>query len=170
MSDPLTAVPPHLTFAYRADELQRLREFAGLSIERTMPWNSFWIVSLGMIFVIGLAVLGAQKSGLLAVPAVPPVLLAAWLTRTAPRSLERSDLRWDIDFSDAGLCWKSDLSETRVSWRAVKSIEAWSGNVLIWLLHGQTLPIPARVFADDAARRSFIAAVQARIDGAAKAE
>ena len=64
------------------------------------------------------------------------------------------------------MTWRSELFETRVSWRAVKSVEVLREGVLIWPLQRRSLVVPARVFADAAALRTFIAAVQAQIDRA----
>ncbi len=76
MSNP--PLPPRLAFDYREGELVLFRIMAGYSLNRSLPWNSYWIVLGSMIFIIGFAVLGAQKSGLILSAQVPTVLLTAY--------------------------------------------------------------------------------------------
>jgi YcxB-like protein len=150
-----------------------------------MPWYSFWIVLGAMFFVIGFAVLGVQKTGRISVAEAPDVLLAAYvayafgaglatllafrrLRRIARTAEELAGVPWEVSLADTGMVWKSDISETRLSWRAVKSIEAWREGVLIWVVQRRAFIIPSRIFADSQARQAFIAAVQAHIDRAAQ--
>jgi hypothetical protein len=187
MTEP--APPPPFTFTYRKGEPARFRELNGLRISRVLPWNLFWIVVIAMIFVIGLAVLAAQKAGLIDAFDVSPVLLTAYLAfgcgawvfmrlfrrrqrqvgRAAEAAVQPSDMTLEVTFSDAGMGWKSDSVEVRVAWRAATSIECWRGCVMIWLGPTQSFNIPARIFPDDTALRAFMMAVRARIDSAAQA-
>jgi hypothetical protein len=176
---------------YQKGELQRLRALAAKSFENTIPWSSPWIVLFGMFFVIGFAVLGAQKIGLVAARDVPPSLFTAYaayatyafgvglvivlfrrrqqqLARAAVLNTERDDVVWDFRFTDAGIGWSSDGLESHISWHIVKSLETSPTAVFIWLRYLQNLSLPARLFADDASRRAFAAAVRTRIDVAAK--
>jgi hypothetical protein len=153
MTDPAPAFPLHLRFAYQKGELQQLRALAAKSFENTMPWSSPWIVLFSMFFVIGFAVLGAQKIGLVAVREVPPILFTAYaayacgvgavivlfrrrqqqLARAAVRNTERDDVIWDFRFTDAGIGWSSDGLESHISWHIVKSVETSRAAVFIWL-------------------------------------
>lgn len=184
MSNP--PLPPRLAFDYREGELVLFRIMAGYSLNRSLPWNSYWIVLGSMIFIVGFAVLGAQKSGLILSAQVPTVLLTAYfafacgvglvtllrhrrqrrLMRASAAATGRSGLTREVEFTDSGMTWKNEKLETWVSWRAVKSVETWRSVILIWLVQFQTLAIPARIFANDAARKAFVAAVQACIDAA----
>ena len=183
MSDPIPPLPSPLVFAYRPGEPSHFSVLAGNSLQRVLPWYSFWIVLVGMFFVIGFAVLGAQKWGRISAAEVPAVLFAAYLaygcgaastTLVIFRRLrqitnaaeEIAGITWKVTFSDAGMVWTSEILETSVSWRAIKSVEAWRDGVLMWLVQWRCLVVPTRVFADAAARRTFIAAVQAQIDRA----
>jgi YcxB-like protein len=188
MSDSVPALPPCLAFTYREVEMRRFRELATRTLARVLPWHSFWIVVGGSIFVIGLAVLGAQKGGLISVAEVRPVLFTAYLAfyggigmhtlliirrycdaaGVAVKDGGRSNDIWNVEFSDDGMTWKSDFLESRVAWSAVQSVDSPPDGVLIWLLQMQYLAIPARVFADDAARLAFVAAVRARIPANAR--
>jgi hypothetical protein len=188
MSEPAPALPPPVTFTYREGEPARFRDLTGLRIARVLPWNSFWIVVFATIFVIGLAVLAAQKTELIDEFDVPQVLFTAYLAfgcgaslfmvlfRRRQRQISRateaaaapSDMTWEATFDDAGMTWKSELRETRVAWRAVTSIESWRGCVMIWLGPTQSVYIPARIFPDDTALRAFMVAVQAHIDRTAQ--
>jgi hypothetical protein len=186
MSDPVPPLPSPLVFAYRPGEPSHFSVLAGNSLQRTLPWYSFWIVLFGMFFVIGIAVLGAQKWGRISAAEVPAVLFAAYVAYGCGAALsallifrrlrqivnaaeEIAGITWEVTFSDAGTVWTSEILETRVSWRAIKSVEAWRDDVLIWLVQRRCLVVPSRVFADAAARRTFIAAVQGQIDRASGA-
>jgi hypothetical protein len=175
--------PPPLVFTYQDGEMQRFRKQAGRRLARANQSYSWWGLLLAMIFVIGLAVLAAQKIGLLTASQVPAVLITAYLAYASgialimviysrrQREYERAlasklgETERQVTISDAGLVHKSANYDMRVGWKAVKSIEALPGVVIIWLHWLQFMPIPARVFADDAARRTFIASVQAFIEG-----
>lgn len=175
--------PPPLIFTYQNGEMQRFRKQAGRSLDRANQSYSWWGLLLAMIFVIGLAVLAAQKTGLLTPSQVPPVLITAYLAYTSgialimmiysrrQRTYERAlagrfgETEREVTVSEAGLVHRSANYHMRIDWKAVRSIEALPGVVIIWLHWLQFVPIPARVFADDAARRAFIASVHAYIDG-----
>jgi hypothetical protein len=186
MTEPASALPPPLAFTYLKGEPARFRKLTGLRIARVLPWNSFWIVVVATIFVIGLAVLAAQKIGLIDEFDVPNVLFTAYLAfgcgaglfmmlfrrrqrqlyRATEAAAEPGDLTWEATFDDAGMTWKNELRETRVAWRTVTSIESWRGCVMIWLGPTQSACIPARIFPDNAALHAFMTAVHARIKSA----
>jgi hypothetical protein len=183
MSDPASTFPPPLVFAYRQGELTRSSRLAGRSLSRIMPWYSFWIVLGAMFFVIGFAVLGVQKTGRISVAEAPDVLLAAYiayafgaglasllafrrLRRIARTAEELAGVQWEVTLADAGIVWKSGITETWMSWRAVKSIEVWREGVLIWVVQKRAFIIPSRIFADIAARQAFVTAVQTEIERA----
>jgi hypothetical protein len=188
MTEPAPALPPPLTFTYLKGEPARFRELTRLRIARVLPWNSFWIVVFATIFAIGLAVLAAQKTGLIDAFDVPPVLFTAYLAfgcgaglfmmlfrrrqrqlyRATEAAAEPGDLTWEATFDDAGMTWKNELHESRVAWRTVTSIESWRGCVMIWLGPTQSACIPARIFPGSAALHAFMTAVQARIKSAAQ--
>ena len=183
MSSPVPRLPSPLVFAYRPGEPSHFSVLAGNSLQRVLPWYSFWFALVGMFFVIGFTVLGAQKWGRISAAEVPAVLFAAYvaygcgaglsallifrrLRQIANAAEEIAGITWTVTFSDAGMVWTSEILETSVSWRAIKSVEAWRDGVLMWLVQQRCLVVPSRVFADAAARRTFIAAVQAQIDRA----
>jgi hypothetical protein len=185
MTESAPALPPPLAFTYLKGEPARFRKLTGLRIARVLPWNSFWVVVVVTIFVIGLAVLAAQKTGLIDEFDVPPVLVTylafgcgAWLFmmlfrrrqhqlyRAAQAAAEPGDLTWEATFDDAEMTWKSELRETRVAWRTGTSIEFWRGCVMIWLGPTESFYIPARIFPDNAALHAFMTAVHVRIKSA----
>jgi hypothetical protein len=183
MSDPAPTFPSPLVFAYRQGELTNCSRLAARSLSRIVPWYSFWIVLGAMVFVIGFAVLGVQKAGRISAAEVPDVLLAAYvafafgaglaallvyrrLWRIARAAEELAGVQWEVTFADAGIVWKSDIIETCMSWRAVKSVEAWREGVLIWGVQWRAFVIPSRIFADSAARQAFVTAVQTEIERA----
>ena len=183
MSDPAPTFPPPLVFAYWQGELTNCSRLAARSLSRIVPWYSFWIVLGAMVFVIGFAVLGVQKAGRITAAEVPNVLLAAYvafafgagqaallayrrLWRIARAAEELAGVQWEVTLADAGILWKSDIIETCMSWRAVKSVEAWREGVLIWGVQWRAFVIPSRIFADSAARQAFVTAVQTEIERA----
>jgi hypothetical protein len=64
--------------------------------------------------------------------------------------------------TEDGIVHACELYEIRAPWRAVQWVESRRGFVVIWGRMSHFF-IPARIFADDAAREAFIAAVKARI-------
>jgi hypothetical protein len=179
----MSTIPP-LVFTYQDGEMKRFRKLAGRSFNRAnSESSSWWGLLLAMIFVIGLAVFAAQRSGLVAASQVPVVLITAYAAYACgavliivigirrQRQYDRAvasgpgETEREVTISEAGLAHKSANYDLRVGWKAVKSVEALPGVVIIWLHWLQFMSIPARAFADDAARRAFIASVQAFIDG-----
>jgi hypothetical protein len=190
MTDPAPPLPERLTFTYRAGEARRFRDLAGRSLNRMLPWTWVWIVIFAMVFVIGLAVLAVQQSGIISVAEIKPVLFTAyvafgagarlviWLWARRNREIARAStdvfegraLIWEVEFSESGIACKTELFDTRIPWRAVKSVESWRDCVMIWLVYFNSIAIPARIFADDAAPAAFVAAVRARIELAHSSE
>jgi hypothetical protein len=181
----MTTIAP-LVFTCQDGELRRFRKQAGRSFYGKNESYSWWGLLLGMVLVIGLAVLAAQKIGLLAASQVPAVLIAAFAGYACSTALmmlfygrsrrrverdyesEKTEAERRITISDAGLAHKSENYDFQMTWKVVKSIETLPGVVIIWSHGFQFMPIPVRAFADDAARRAFITAVRAYIDGARK--
>jgi hypothetical protein len=188
MIDPAITYPSRLAFAYRDGELQRFRQLSGRTINRIVPWHSFWL-ALGLsVFVIGLVVLGAQQAGLVTAANVRAVLFTAYVAfysgagllialflqrsrKVMQASAEitgRGDFPWEIELTETGLRCKTALFETQTVWSAVRLIEVRADCVLIWMIQLQALAIPARVFTDDAERSAFIAAVRMHMEPASK--
>jgi hypothetical protein len=181
MSDTAPPLPAPITFTYRDDERSRFQDLAWQRASRGMPWEPFWGTLAVMVFVIGLAALGANKAGLVPGAQLPAVLATAyiafaagvcvmiflyyrqrlWLARHAAGN--RDAVAWELAFGDAGFTYKSTLFETSVPWRSVTSIEPLPEVVFIWFGPAEALTIPARVFADDSARKLFVTALRARI-------
>jgi hypothetical protein len=57
--------------------------------------------------------------------------------------------------------------EVRFSWRAVQSVDDL-GAIVLFRCGNHAVFVPARTFADDAARKDFVAAAAARIKAAAE--
>ncbi len=121
----MTLIPSPLVFTYQDGEPARVRKEARRSYARAADGFSLWALVVSMIFVIGLAVLGAQKAGMLTAANVPPVLLAAYLayacgvalmvlvSRIYQRQLERAATTGQVEserqiaVSDAGVVAKA---------------------------------------------------------------
>jgi hypothetical protein len=135
----------------------------------------------GMLFLvplaIGFAVYGAFDLGLIARAAVPPALAAAYIAFVAGwlayslwiRSYYRKQMRterylgpWNYVFDDAGVVYRSATTEVKVTWPGVTAIEDL-GRFLLLQCGTHRVFIPARAFADNAARKSFFVACATRI-------
>ena len=181
MSDTLPPLPAPLRFTYSANELTaHWRELA----QRAEPDsnNTFYGAVFASIFAIGLVVLLAQYLELISAEQLRPVLFTAYLafyagafawygmwiirSRQAERMLVREHTAggaWEAAFDDGGIVWKSPESELRVAWHHIASVIATDPLVTIWITRDFAMPIPARLFADAAARDAMMAAVRARM-------
>lgn len=186
MSDTGGDIPQRLTFSFSEEEVWAFRRLAAARIDRGPSIYEFWAVMILVICGIGFAVLAVFYAGMLAAEQLRAVLFTAYLAfsagagtlyillylrnRRLARQLYKKTKReresWQVAFDDAGLTCKSDTLETRVSWRALTGIEDCGPAVMIGMSRMQSFTIPARVFGDDVARASFIAAVAARIAAA----
>jgi len=179
--------PQALSFAYSEEEYWTMRKLEARRFGRGPSFDSFWFVIVLFVFGVGLAVLAAFYAGLVEAREIRAVLATAYIGFTlgayamnflmhlrSRQVIRQTFLRsgrgqetWRIAFGTAGIDCKTAAIETHVDWTAVTAIEDWGPLLGIWLSRLQVLHIPARVFADDAARKVFIAAVRARIDRAA---
>jgi hypothetical protein len=144
---------------------------------------TFW----GMLFVvplaIGFAVYAAFDLGLIPSVAVPAALASAYIAFAAGwlsywlwlssyyRRRSRLPLNfgpWNFVFDDAGIHYASETSDVRYTWRGVDAIEGL-GRFILFRSGGHRLFIPTRVFADNAACKTFAASCAARIKAAADA-
>lgn len=183
MTAPAPPLPAPLSFVYRDGERPRFEALARRRLSRSLAWEPFWGVLMLMVFVIGLAVFGMQKAGFLppahlrtalvtaftafAGGVVLTMLLFALQSRRLVREDGRDKVVWELAFADDGFTLKSELFETRFPWRTVRSVDLEPGAVFIWFGPAESLPIPARLFRDDAACRDFATALQARVRQAA---
>jgi hypothetical protein len=86
------------------------------------------------------------------------------------RKFLRADQRggtWHYFFTPAGICYRSETIEVRLTWRAVNEVEDL-GKAIVVRFGIQGLTIPSRVFADDTTRGAFIVAARAWIKAAAE--
>jgi hypothetical protein len=72
-----------------------------------------------------------------------------------------SESRVTLD-GDGVVCFEASKT-TRYSWRAFSDVTEQAGLILLWCDRGQGLAIPARVSANDDARRYFVTLVRERI-------
>ena len=177
--------PQSLTFTYRPDELETYNR---LAFARQVPdaGNTFFGLILLAVFVIGLAVFAAAQLGLFPAAHVGSVLAAAYVAffagaaalhgwwRIHFRQIARkmgaeskySGSPYEVACDASGIACRGAGSEARVTWRAIERVVSYDTLVVIWLDVAQGLAVPTRIFASDAARRAFIAAVNARIQAA----
>jgi len=76
-----------------------------------------------------------------------------------------SESRVTLD-GDGVVCFEADKT-TRYSWRAFSDVTEQAGLIVLWRDRGQGLAVPARVLANDDARRDFVTLVRERIAQAA---
>ena len=178
-----TDLPPSLSFTLSEDEYWTLRKLEAYRVDRGPSWNEFWAVIIAYAFGVGFAALAARSIGLVGADEFAAVLATAyiasalgiilfyWLLRWRSRQLTRRQIRAaggsvltvQIDFDAEGITCITGPLTRRGGWRAMTAIEARGPALMIWLGRAYVLTIPVRVFADDAARAAFVAAVEARI-------
>jgi len=78
-----------------------------------------------------------------------------------------SESRVTLD-GDGVVCFEANKT-TRYSWRAFSDVTEQAGLIVLWRDRGQGLAVPARVLANDDARRDFVTLVRERIAQAAAA-
>src|SRR5215467_3766762 len=76
-----------------------------------------------------------------------------------------SESRVTLD-ADGVVCFEANKT-TRYSWRAFSDVTEQAGLIVLWRDRGQGLAVPARVLANDDARRDFVTLVRERIAQAA---
>jgi hypothetical protein len=169
----------HFVFAFSEHELRAFRKSKATLFARG-DTNHTAIGLLGAApIAIGLLVLGAFKVGFIAPATLRAVLVTAFGAFTAGvaghyflvkrhlRKLDASGERswrgtWNFSFDDGGVHYKNERVDVHLTWRAIDAVHDLRTFVLV--THGRgALPIPSRVFTDDAARLAFVAAVAARI-------
>ncbi len=171
----------HFTVTYSHDELRAYGKLIAKRRVREQNDHTSFGLQLAAILGIGLAALAAFRLGWIEAAAVPPILFAAysafaagwlshrWLLRRLYRKFPRRTARlgpWDYSFGEHGILYKSETVEVRFAWRAVGSVEDL-GPIVLFLCDDHAIFVPARMFADQAARAAFVAASAARIKTAA---
>jgi hypothetical protein len=170
------------TVSYSDQELRTYGKVMAGRYARAQTEATAFGILLAAILILGLAVFGAIKFGLVAPSAVRPVLLTAYFSFTTGvagyyfvmrgyfRKLIRTDQRggtWNYSFEPAGIFYNSEFIEVRLAWRAVHAVEDL-GKMVIFRFGAQGIAIPSRVFSSDAARAAFLAAATKRIKTAAE--
>ncbi len=171
----------HFSVTYTEAELRD----AGRLIAKRQAHAESDYTFFGMMFAvplaIGFAVYGAFGLGLMAGAAVPGALAAAYIAFVAGwlsywlwiRSYYRKQMRterylgpWNYVFDDTGIRYTSETTEVRCTWLGVERVEDL-GRFVLFRCGTHRVFIPAREFADNAARLAFAAACAARIKAAA---
>jgi hypothetical protein len=167
---------------YGNDELRSYRKLMARRYARGDNDYTFFGLMMLAIFGVGLAVLGAFEIGLVKAAAVRSVMVTAYVAFAAgwlgywylvqryfSKHLGRQSLRgpWDYWFDAAGLGYKGATIEVRLAWRAVESVDDL-GAIILLRCGSHAVFVPARAFADDAARKDFVAVAAARMKAAAE--
>ncbi len=182
MSDVSDQALERFTFTYTEEELWALGKLAQQRLDHGPAVDVYWSVIIGMMLAVGVVPYAALSLGLIAPTAFRPVLATAYLAFIAggltfwavmamrSRGVARANYRQgrssetlEYVFDDTGVVLRGDVLETRMPWRAVKGIEDAGTFAIIWLRDHQAVGLPARLFADAAARERFVARVAARI-------
>jgi hypothetical protein len=175
----------HFAFTFSEDEILAFRKSRAALYARGD--NNFTVYGLLIAapMAIGFAMLGAFNAGLIAPAALRPVLVTAFAAFTAGvtahyflvkrhlRKLNASAERgwrgtWNISFDDSGIRYKNETLNVQLTWRAVDGVRDLRSFVVVSSCGRATLPLPSRVFGDNAARAAFVAAAAARIKAAAE--
>lgn len=162
----------HFPVIYTEEELRTYRKVMSGRYARVQNEGTGFGILLIAILILGFAVFGAFKLGLIESSAVRPVLFTAYFAfmtgvigyyfvmRAYFRKFMRTDQRggaWNYSFTPAGISYRSETIEVQLTWRAVNAVEDL-GKMVVFRLGPQGIAIPSRVFADDAARATFVAA------------
>jgi hypothetical protein len=174
----------HFVFAFSEDEFRAFRKSKATLFARGDTNHTVFGLLGAAPIAIGLLALGAFKVGFIAPTTLRAVLVTAFGAFTAGvaghyflvkrhlRKLDASGERllrgtWSFSFDDGGVHYKNEWVDIHLTWRAIDAVQDLRTFVLV--RHGRgALPIPSRVFTDDAARLAFVDAVAARIKAAAK--
>lgn len=172
----------HFVVAYSNQELRTYSKMMAGRYARVQNEGTGFGILLIAILILGFAVFGASKLGLIESSAVRPVLFTAYCAFTTGvigyyfvmRAYFRKFVRtnqfggsWNFSFTPAGIFYRSETIEVRLAWRAVTAVEDL-GKIVIVCFGTQALTLPSRVFADDARRTAFTAAASAWIKAAAE--
>jgi hypothetical protein len=181
--------PARLSFTYSEAEYWNVRVLDQRRYDHGPSWDTFWFLIVIYEFGTGLMVLAAYGMGLIDEGALRAVLATAYvasiasviatyaLLRLRSRQLSRQTFdqagrglsTWELAFDADGIVCYTELIETRARWTSVSAVEDWGPIVAIRLQRPYVVHIPTRVFADDAERKAFIAAVKANIAATAVA-
>jgi hypothetical protein len=172
----------HFTVSYSDQELRRFSKMMAGRYARLQTEGTGFGILLAAILILGLAVFGALKLGLVAPSALRPVLFTAYfafMTGVAGyylvmrayfykfvQTYQRGGT-WNYSFTPAGISYNSELVEARLAWRAAIAVEGL-GKMIILRVGAQGIAIPSRVFSDDAMRAAFVVAARERIKAAAQ--
>jgi hypothetical protein len=183
LNDASAQWPFRFTVTFTDGELRTYRKLMARRLAQSANSSAKWVLIVAYPLAIGLVVLGAFKLGWIAIAELPSVSLTAFVAFNAGilvyyfylrhfyLKLYRADGRggtWSYCFDDAGIVYaKEGRLEVRLTWRAVDSVED-TGSMVLFRFSLQGLSIPARIFANDAARTAFVTATAARIKAAAE--
>ncbi len=173
----------HFVVTYSPEEVRTHQRMMNGRYARAQTEGTAFGILLGAILVLGLAVFGVFRFGLIDPSAVRPVLYTAYFAfltgvagyyfvmRSFFRKFMRTDQRggtWSFSFTSAGIFYRSETIEVRLAWRAVSAVEDF-GKMINLRFGPQGITIPARVFAGSTECAAFVAAAKAwRLEAAAE--
>jgi YcxB-like protein len=170
--------PAEFTITYTDDELRSYRKIVATRYARGD--------GRGWIFVIpflGLVVLGAFELGFVAPTTVRSVLVTTYAAFTLGAASYYILMRrhfhkfarnegwrgrpWHWCFDETGIRYWCETTDVRLAWSALDRVEDL-GSMIFLRIGWRAFCIPSRVFPDDAARASFVAATAIWIKAAAE--
>jgi hypothetical protein len=171
----------HFSVTYTDDEIRSYGRLIAKRYGRGQNDNMFFGFVILAPLVIGFAVFGAFRLGLVAATAVKPMLAAAYVAfvagwfsywrlvlrhfrTTNPNATLRGP--WDYSFDADGVGYKGETTTVRVTWRGVQWVEDL-GVIVLFRCQNHFIFVPARMFADTTARKAFVATSVARVKAAA---
>jgi hypothetical protein len=174
MNDGPDRWPFQFVFVYSDNELRTLNKIVAARYARGWGW-------IFAIPPLGLVVLGAFKLDLVTPVTLVPVLIstyAAFIVGAASyylyirqyfRRIARNERwqgkTWNWSFDETGIHYRCEITDTWLALGALDAVEDL-GRLVLFRMGRRALCIPARVFADDATRVSFVAAASARVETA----
>ena len=184
MSDSADQTPDRICLTYTEEEVWASAKLMARHHDRGPAWDRYWSVIFVVILGVGLMPFAALSLELIRPVSLQPVLITAYAAFVAggatywcvmylrSRNMARAghrevgSKRWEFMFDDQGFVCRNENIETRIPWRAVERVEDTGALVLIWLNPAQATHLPARVFADAAAREAFVTSTAGRITAA----
>jgi hypothetical protein len=128
--------------------------FRTLATQRTHDAEMIEMVGRSSLFAFGLAILACWIG-------------AAISTRLARRkhykTLANQLGSRTVVLETSGITLTSRTSKSTLQWSAVTGLSCWRDLVLIWIVQGTAIAIPARCFDDDGAREAAKAFARARM-------
>ena len=184
MSGSAVALPDKLVFSYHEEECRAFDRLVWARRDPGPHYLNFKAAMTAITFAVGFVVLAGNHLGFVRSDEMPEVLFAAYAAFIAGavahraamqlryRATERAMFRdiaaetFEVTFDGSAIAYGNARYQLRAPWASVADVLEASLVVVLMFDYSQGVSIPARLFADQAARTNFVAAVRERASGA----